>query len=114
MGPACLCRLILHVRDPGTLAAWYVATFDWRIVVDERTDGWIELDAGGFTLALHAGARSVPGHWPKLQIRVPQVAAAKAALALRGLALGEIQEWKGLAWAEGADPEGNTIQIVNR
>lgn len=110
-----LCRLILHVRDPAALAAWYVATFGWRIAVDERGEGWIELDAGGgFLLALHAGARSKPNHWPKIQLRVQDVALAKVELAQNGVILGEIQTWKNQQWAEGSDPEGNTFQISIR
>ena len=107
-----LCRLILQVKDPASLADWYVATFGWRIGVDERSEGWIEVDAGGgFMLAFRGGARSKANHWPKIQLRVPDVAFAKAELAKKGVILGEIQSWKTQQWAEGSDPEGNTFQI---
>src|SRR4051812_12932245 len=110
-----LCRLLLWVHDCSALADWYKATFGWTIAVDERAEQWIELDAGGFTLALHGGSKGPSKRvWPKMQIRVDDVAAYRARLIGRGIAMGEIQQWKHLAWSEGKDPEGNIFQIANR
>lgn len=115
MTNACLCRIILWVADPAGLSAWYLSTFGWPVTVDERAEGWIELAAGGgMTLALHAGNPGRGGHWPKIQIRVGDVAAERAALIAKGVAMGGISTWKHLCWCEGEDPAGNVFQISNR
>lgn len=110
-----LCRLLLWVDDCAALADFYTTTFGWTISVDERAEQWIELDAGGFCLALHGGRHGPRQRgWPKIQVRVADVAAFRSTLIARGIAMGEIQSWKTLAWSEGADPEGNIFQIANR
>lgn len=110
-----LCRIILWVRDPVSLSDWYRMALGWPIAVDERAEGWIELDAGGgMRLALHAGNVERGGHWPKIQVRVEDVAAERAALMARGVHMGAIKRWKYLTWSEGEDPEGNVFQVVNR
>lgn len=108
-------RLILWVHDPVTLSDWYHAAFGWPITVDERAEGWIELDAGGgMRVALHAGGPGTGQHWPKLQVQVDQVVETRAALLATGISMGEIQRWKHMEWSEGVDPEGNVFQVVNR
>ena len=108
-------RLIVHVADPVALAAWYHRLFGWQITVDDRADGWIELDAGsGVVLALHGGARGPCPHWPKIQVHVADVSQAHAVLIAGGIDMSQIQSWRHLEWAEGADPEGHVFQIVNR
>lgn len=115
MPTATLCRIILWVREPVALSAWYQRAFGWTIAVDERADGWIELDTGGgMRVALHAGRKAPAHHWPKLQVRVENIEQARAAFITQGIALDGIQNWKEMAWCEGADPEGNVFQLVNR
>ena len=104
-------RLILRVRDPGALATWYGKVFGWPVSLDERAEGWIELDAGGFVLALHAGREQEAHEWPKLQIVVGEVEAARERLIAQGVAMEPVQHWKHLSWSEGRDPEGNVFQI---
>jgi predicted enzyme related to lactoylglutathione lyase len=108
-------RLILHVADPVVMAAWYQQVFGWQITIDERAEGWIELSAGGdMVVALHGGARGRTPQWPKIQVRVADVAAARTALMDAGIVMGEAQRWRHLEWAEGADPEGHVFQIANQ
>lgn len=115
MPHASLCRLILRVRDPVALSDWYRLAFGWPIAVDERAEQWIELDAGGgFVLALHGGSQGRAQHWPKIQVHVSDVTTERASLIAKGVAMGEVQTWKHLAWSEGEDPEGNVFQITNR
>jgi len=109
-----LVRLILWVQDPAQLSNWYCKTFGWQELVNEVEEGWVELDANGFILALHGGAQHEPGYWPKLQIAVGDVADYRDRLIASGVEMGEIQQWNGLEWSECSDPEGNTVQICNR
>ena len=104
-------RLILNVRDPGALATWYGLVFGWQVSLDERDEGWIELEAGGFVLALHTGPPRDTQEWPKLQIVVGEVEAVRERLIAHGVAMDAVQHWKHLSWSEGRDPEGNVFQI---
>ena len=109
-----LVRLILWVRDPVALVNWYCETFSWRESVREVAEGWIEIDANGFILALHGGTDLKPRRWPKIQVAVDDVAQFRAQLMQRGVKMSVIYEWKHLQWSECGDPEGNTVQICNR
>lgn len=109
-----LVRLLLWVADVQMLSDWYCKTFGWKELVNEAADGWIELDAGGFILALHGKATVQPRHWPKIQIAVGDVATYREKMIASGIAMGDIAEWKHLQWCECVDPEGNTVQISNR
>ncbi|MBA2479213.1 MAG: VOC family protein [Planctomycetes bacterium] len=83
--------------------------------MDERKEKWIELDAGGFCLALHGGSKgSSKRVWPKMQIRVEDVEAYRARLIARGIEMSKVHKWKTLEWSEGKDPEGNIFQVSNR
>ena len=110
-----LTRLIFQVKDPVALSAWYRKAFGWKIAVDERANQWIELDTGnGITLALSGGAPKKARFWPKIQIKVANVAATSKKLTAKGITMSKISSWETLQWAEGTDPEGNVFQISNR
>ncbi|MEX0886740.1 MAG: VOC family protein [Phycisphaeraceae bacterium] len=109
-----LARLILWVEDPHGLSDWYCETFGWTETVRAVDEGWIELDAGGFTLALHGGTTLKPRRWPKLQVAVDDVAAQRTRLLRAGIRMSKIHKWQHLEWSECSDPEGNTVQICNR
>jgi catechol 2,3-dioxygenase-like lactoylglutathione lyase family enzyme len=47
-------RVILFVKDIDRMAAFYGGALGLRPVEETRTDAWLEFDAGGIRLALHA------------------------------------------------------------
>jgi len=82
-----------------------------------RRDGdqWAEFDAGSTRLALHAympGQGHVAGG-ATVVFQVGDLDAAKLALSSRGVEFGHEGEVKGFArFASFADPDGNTLQII--
>jgi len=82
-----------------------------------RRDGdeWAEFDAGGARLGLH-GRGSGPGPGPggaTAVFQVDDLDRAKATLGVRGIEFGHEAEVKGFArFASFADPDGNTLQII--
>jgi predicted enzyme related to lactoylglutathione lyase len=51
-------RAMIFVKDLHRMAAFYGGTMQMELIDDSRTDSWVEFDAGGIRLALHA----IPSH----------------------------------------------------
>lgn len=109
-------RIILFVRHPHMVANFYQTHFGLQ-PLEGAEDGWIELSAGGCTLALHRAKRTADSieHSPTtIVFGVQDVHAAKASFAANGLKFGKVHESADFAFANAKDPEGNPIQISSR
>jgi catechol 2,3-dioxygenase-like lactoylglutathione lyase family enzyme len=107
-------RVILFTADVGALAAFYRDVIGLKLLRREG-EGWVEFDAGGCALALHAGRPSPGKRPPKLVFYAADVAAARAALSARGLkTLGPVKSAAAFDMCDGRDPDGNPIQISSR
>lgn len=110
-------RIILFVRDPHRVANFYQTHFGLQLL-EGAEDDWIELSAGGCTLALHRAKRTADSteQHPSTTIvfGVQDVQAAKALFAANGLKFGKVYESADFAFANAKDPEGNAIQISSR
>jgi catechol 2,3-dioxygenase-like lactoylglutathione lyase family enzyme len=112
-----LLHVILYSRDLGALKAYYRDRVG--IGVRDESDGWVELDTGGCTLALHAVAGdAVPGpasagpREAEVSFRVFNLEAAVAELASRGLEFpAEIQHRAFGKVIHFRDPEGNLVAL---
>ena len=71
------------------------------------------MDSGACTLALHAGGQRRQGaDAPKIVFRVPDLAAARKALLVRGVLMGEMRSpAPGIQVCDGVDPEGHRFSI---
>src|ERR1700735_3826471 len=108
-----LSRIILFTADVARLTAFYRDVIGLRVVREEA--GWVELDAGACTVALHKGNPKPGNRPPKLVFHAPDVAAARAALLARGAAdLGPVKSAPSFAMCDGHDPDGNPFQLSSR
>jgi len=124
-------RVILFVRDVETSAAFYRDVFGLEPLDRPAEPGWIELDAGACTLALHrkrsprkppSGSGRTPepvlNSSPKIVFAAADVPATRTILLQRGvpyaLRLGKIVGSGPLQFCDGADPDGNPFQISSR
>jgi hypothetical protein len=109
-------RLMLFVKNVRQTATFYIEKLSLTACEPFDDDG-AELDAGGVILPLHKwdvsyrDAKIRP--LTKLQFIVPDVAAAKATLEGKGVAMGEILSGARIR-CEGTDPSGNIFVLVNR
>jgi len=79
---------------------------------DFSSEMWVELDAGGCTLALHGGAQHPPDQQHALVFKVDDLEAARAELLRNGIEVGEIHLLEdGLPVAKGIDPAGHHFSI---
>jgi catechol 2,3-dioxygenase-like lactoylglutathione lyase family enzyme len=84
------------------------------LAIDDYGDVyWVELDAGGCTLALHGGGEGRLGEdAAKLVFGVDDVPAVKERLSARGVPMGEIHSpAPGMQVCGAVDPEGNRFSI---
>jgi catechol 2,3-dioxygenase-like lactoylglutathione lyase family enzyme len=114
-------RAILFVKDFDRLLAFYCNTLGLRVLTRQETPGWVELDAGGTALALHAVpseiARDIAISSPprtreesptKLVFVVPNVESERARPVSLGVPMSDVRSWGA---CDGVDPEGNVFQI---
>jgi|GEM_PF-523108 len=109
-------RIILFVADISKVAAFYQRHFGLEPMGGEE-EGWLELRAEGCNLALHRGQRpkGTRAYSPaKIVFAVRDVPTEVARLTEAGLKFGKLFEWKGFAFADTKDPEGNPVQISSR
>lgn len=108
-----LARIILFTANLEALTAFYRDVIGLTLV--GREPGWVEFAAGGCAIALHEGRGKPGARPPKLVFHAADVAAARAALARKGMtSLGPVKSTTHFDMCDGADPDGNRIQISSR
>ena len=50
---------MFYVKDLDRMASFYGETFGLKVIDETRVDGFVEFDAGGTRLALHAIPREI-------------------------------------------------------
>lgn len=110
-------RLILYVKDPDAVAAFYCTHFGYETRHLEG-DRIVELVAqdGGANLLLHplGAGRKAGQTLVKLVFDVADVAAFCESAAARGLAFGSIHSADGYSFANAKDPAGNSVSVSSR
>ena len=80
----------------------------------ERSEDFVDFDAGGCRLALHRAGAAKPGR-TKICFYAADVSAARAVLVSRGVRMGKDPgPGSGLKLCDAKDPEGNMIQLSSR
>jgi catechol 2,3-dioxygenase-like lactoylglutathione lyase family enzyme len=105
-------RIIFFTRQFDTMSHFYGETLGLPVVSEEK--GWREFQAGGITIALHAGPPSPGSKGPKLVFHAADVAATRADLVARGAKFGKVKEGGPFTLCDGKDPDGNPLQLSNR
>lgn len=117
-------RAIMFVKDFDVMRRFYGATLGLTEIPASEEAGWIEFDAGGASVALHAippaiaaGVSLASPVEPredsptKLVFVVDDVGAERSRLIKRGVTMFETQSWGA---CDGLDPEGNVFQIAGK
>ena len=115
-------RAILFAKDFQRMLTFYRDSLGLTPVGEPALLGWVELDAGGARLALHAIpndiAQRITLERParprqetpiKLVFVVSDVDAERARLISLGVRMLDVQPWGG---CDGVDPEGNVFQLA--
>lgn len=115
-------RAIIFAKELERMTAFYRDGLGLRPMPEAAGEGWVEFDAGGMGLALHAipaeiakeieisnPPRARSGTPIKLVFQTGDLAAARAHLVANGAAMSDLRSWGA---CEGVDPEGNVFQIV--
>jgi catechol 2,3-dioxygenase-like lactoylglutathione lyase family enzyme len=115
-------RAVLFVKDLDRMAAFYQAALGLLPVPGGSSPGWLELDAGGTSLGLHAvppevAASLVIADPPvpreetpiKLVFEVPDLEVACQRLRAAGAVVGAPTPWRS---CDALDPEGNVFQVA--
>ena len=115
-------RALIFTKNIERMTAFYRDALGLIPLPDKSSEGWLEFDAGGVALALHA----IPEHIAKdieikdppaaregtpikLVFEVPDVEVARINLINHGAVMSEPSAW---GFCDGTDPEGNVFQIV--
>jgi catechol 2,3-dioxygenase-like lactoylglutathione lyase family enzyme len=116
-----MAQTIVFVENVARMQAFYQDTLGLPVITAEP--GWVQLDAGGVVLALHAikAGRRLPEPPPervdaciKLCFHADDVDGARAALIAAGVGMREVHRHGDVAFCDGLDPEGNVFQITTR
>ena len=116
-----IATVILFAGDLARMRSFYVDLLG--LEVEEASEGWLALDAGGCRLALHEAPPARPDAEPaparedtalKVSFLVGDVEAERARLLAAGVRMREPWAWAGLAACDGLDPEGNVFQLTSR
>ncbi len=109
-------RVIIFTRNIAAMRDFYRDVIG--LTIAEADDGWIDFDAGGARLALHAAgtvpAEAVDGSPHKVVFYAEDVAAAAQIWADRGAVMGKVKVFGDLHLCDGEDPDGNRVQLSNR
>ncbi len=105
-------RVILFTDRLEEMTRFYGAVLG--LTQSGSAPGWRDFAAGGCHIALHAGKPSIGKRPPKLAFYAPDVAATRAALIARGAVLGPVKSAGAFDMCDGADPDGNPIQLSSR
>lgn len=117
MEQSSLNQIILFVKDMARAVWFYRDVLGLQVSypqesADYSNEMWVELDAGGCSLALHGGARDLPGSQHQLIFKVNDLEAARQELLTAGVEISEIRLLEdGLPVASGVDPEGHHFSI---
>ena len=112
---------MIFAKDMDRMTAFYRDGVGLRLIPEARQEGWVEFEAGGCRLALHAIPTEIGKdieitspprprvNTPiKLVFETPDLEAARAHL----LSHGAVMHEPGKYACDGLDPEGNVFQIV--
>lgn len=115
-------RALIFAKDMERMTAFYRDGLGLRLIPETRQNGWVEFEAGGCLLALHAipveiaegiDITSPPQQRSdsplKLVFETPDLEAARNHLVAHGAVMHEPRSWGA---CDGLDPEGNVFQIV--
>lgn len=124
MPPVKLGAIIVFAKDMKRMTEFYQDALGLRLIITTMSPGWVELDAGGVHVALHAIppriARQIEITTPprardesptKLVFEVDDLDEARRRLTSHGATMFEPRAWGA---CDGLDPEGNVFQIVAR
>lgn len=113
---------IVFVKDMNRMLEFYEQALGLPLITAPASPGWVELDAGGIRLALHAIppriARGIEITTPprardespmKLVFEVENLDEARRRLSSHGATMFEPRDWGA---CDGLDPEGNVFQLV--
>ena len=105
-------RIMLFAKNMKAMTRFYEEQLGLHVL--ERSDGFVDFDAGGCRIALHRAAAPAPGR-TKICFYADDVSAARADLVSRGVLMGKDPgPGAGLKLCDAKDPEGNIIQLSNR
>ena len=103
---------MIFVGDLPRMASFYEEILGFRVIVETRTEQWVEFETGGAKMALHASEGSADGlreQTPiKLLFTVKDMAAECGRLKALGVQTIE-RPWGGVDFA---DPEGNIFGLL--
>jgi catechol 2,3-dioxygenase-like lactoylglutathione lyase family enzyme len=115
---------MIFVKDLERMTRFYRDALGLKVLQQTLTSDWVELDAGGAMLALHAIPSEIAAtieiatpprrrsNAPiKLIFEVDDLDGARADLIAHGAIMAEPRSWSA---CDGIDPEGNVFQIVRR
>jgi catechol 2,3-dioxygenase-like lactoylglutathione lyase family enzyme len=109
-------RVMLFVRDVAEVAAFYRDTLGLQ-PLGKITPEWVEMKAGGCTIALHRVAKPLRQRGSasaKIVFGVKDVDSTRSLLESRGVTMGKVHSFSGIKICNGEDPEGNPFQISSR
>jgi catechol 2,3-dioxygenase-like lactoylglutathione lyase family enzyme len=116
-----LCEIILYVEDMNTQVRFYRDRLGLRLthpqgIDDFSAEYWVTFDTGACTLALHGGGQKRIGQdSPKIVFLTDDLAASRALLASRGVAVSAPRSpAPGVDVCDAKDPEGNPFSIESR
>jgi catechol 2,3-dioxygenase-like lactoylglutathione lyase family enzyme len=117
-----LSTVMIFAKDLKKMADFYHDALGLPLIPGPLAPGWIEFDAGGVRLALHAlaprAAKQIEITTPprareetplKLVFEVHDLAATRRRLMARGATMFEPRSWGA---CDGLDPEGNVFQLI--
>jgi catechol 2,3-dioxygenase-like lactoylglutathione lyase family enzyme len=114
-----LATVIVFVDDVAAMRAFYAGVSGMAVV--EETGGWVRLDAGGCSVALHALPAGGKGDgaaredaYVKLAFFADDVAAERARLVAAGVRMSDVKAFGAIRLCDGLDPEGNVFQVSSR
>jgi catechol 2,3-dioxygenase-like lactoylglutathione lyase family enzyme len=115
-------RAMIFAKDMTRMTAFYRDGLGLRLIPENRREDWVEFEAGGCLLALHAvpveiskdiAIASPPeprADTPmKLVFETPDLRVARSHLLSKGAVM---HEPRSSSACDGLDPEGNVFQIV--
>ena len=105
-------RIILFTERMEVMTAFYRDVLGLSIV--GREGGWVDFAAGACNLALHAGGGKPGKRPPKIAFYAKDVAAARAVLIKRGVAVGEVISTGVFDMCNAKDPDGNPFGLSSR